>query len=159
MIWGAIWIGGRSDIVIMERDLTSARNGYSAISYEQCLNQALSDDWFQELIFMQDNAPIHRADRIVSWFQERSRQLLEWPPNSPDLNPIEHVWAMLKRLINERYPDLLRQGQSAVAVEAFKEAIRECWRLLDQEKIDSLIRSMTTRVNTVIAVEGWHTRF
>jgi len=61
---------------------------------------------------------------------------------------------MLKRLIKEQFPDLMRQGQSALALEAFKEAIRECWRLLDQEKIDSLIRSMTTRVNTVIAVEG-----
>jgi len=45
---------------------------------------------------MQDNAPIHTANIIRNWLDEHSIPLVDWPPYSPVLNPIEHVWAKLK---------------------------------------------------------------
>ena len=56
---------------------------------------------------MQDNASIHTAGVVAIWLRDHFiPQLLNWPPYSPNLNPIKHLWARLKEMIYERYPEL-----------------------------------------------------
>ena len=45
--------------------------------------------WQPGLIFMQDNAPIHKAKKVIEWFNENGIEVIHWPPYLPDLNPIE----------------------------------------------------------------------
>ncbi|EYE92581.1 uncharacterized protein EURHEDRAFT_186358 [Aspergillus ruber CBS 135680] len=59
------------------------------------------------------HGPIWRLSKIIyllygnlSWFDEHGIPLIDWPPYSPDLNPIEHAWAKLKERIYMLYPDL-----------------------------------------------------
>ena len=62
--------------------------------------------WGPGAIFQQDNAPIHTAKKTMEWFENKAIPVLEWPPYSPDMNPIEHMWAMLKRKLYQLFPDI-----------------------------------------------------
>jgi len=159
MIWGAIWIGGRSDIVFMERDETSPRQGYTAWSYLKVLNAQKETIWSPGMKFQQENCSSHTAGEIRDWFKANDIEVEEWPPNSPDLSPIEHVWKILKDRLNDNYPELINMGKSKKAFEAFQRAIISEWALIDHGLIDSLILSMDNRVHAVLEAKGWHTRY
>jgi hypothetical protein len=64
MVWGAIWLGGRADLVIMERDEESRGDGYSANSYLKVLEQEIPKCFIPGRVFMQDNASIHNAKKV-----------------------------------------------------------------------------------------------
>ena len=51
----------------------------------------------EDILFLQDNAPVHKAYSVMDWFERNCIELVEYPPYSPDLNPIEHVWVELKK--------------------------------------------------------------
>jgi transposase len=108
---------------------------------------------------MQDNAPIHKAGSVLRWYEDHGIPLLDWPPYSLDLNPIEHVWVWLKRYINEHYPELKNMGNCDADYKALCEAIEQAWNALDQDKIDDLIRSMSRRTLAVWKAKGWHSKY
>ena len=125
MVWGAIWVSERLDIYIINRDLESKKEGYSHKSYIDVLNDQLPIIWSPGIIFMQDNAPIHIANAIRQWFENHVIPVLEWLPYSPDLNPIEIVWAWLKEWITIKGSELSELGKSEKAYQRLYRAIRE----------------------------------
>ena len=160
MVWAAFWGGGVSDLYPLERDFEAKKMGYSANSYLDVLDQNLTQFYEPGLIFMQDNAPIHTTRKVRFWFETHRVEVMEWPPYSPDLNPIEHLWYRLKELVYTRHPELLGIGRSLDKVrEAMIKAMLEVWEEVGEKLRYDLIDSMTTRVNAVLAAEGWYTRF
>jgi hypothetical protein len=137
MVWGAIWIGGRSELFIMERDEESKRGGYSARSYLQVLEDQLPTIWSSGMTFMRDNASIHNAHVAKDWFANNGIPVMDWPP---DLNPIEMVWGWLKDWITTNHPELIDMGDNEDAYQALYAAIKEGWESIPQEKIDNLIK-------------------
>ena len=53
-------------------------------------------------IFQQDSAPCHIARIVKQWLAEPGVQLLDWPGNSPDLNPIENLWVSIKKRVAQK---------------------------------------------------------
>lgn len=161
MIWGAIFGGGYSDLYQMNRDPFSARQGFSSQSYLETLEENLPQFFMNsERIFMHDNAPIHTAKIIKAWLWENAIPITDWPPYSPDLNPIEHAWAKLKEMIDRLDPDLDKfEGTKEQLVTHFQGLIHKAWEELGQDYFDRLIQSMNRRCEAVIAAEGWYTRY
>ncbi|GFU78831.1 transposable element Tc1 transposase [Trichonephila clavipes] len=97
-------------------------------------------------IFQQDNSRPHTA-RVAQDFL-RHFQTLPWPPRSPDLSPVEHVWDQLKRQMTSFY-----------SVHDLELAVQDLWAHLPQDKIRCLIHSMPDRVEACIAAGGGPTRY
>ena len=91
MVWASCWYDGFSDLVPMVRDGESTAKGYSAASYIAVLDEVLPQIYSPGLIFMQDNARVHTAGVTKNWLEIHGIEVMEWPPYSPDLNPIEHL--------------------------------------------------------------------
>jgi len=85
---------------------------------------------------------------------------MRWPVNSPDLNPIENLWAWLKLELHRRYPDTkyLPEGTDAVRA-VLKDRLMEIWWEIGEEVLDRLINSMPHRVQEVIEAKGWYTSY
>lgn len=152
---------GRSDLYVLDRDFAAAKHGYTANSYIEVLDAQVALDF--EMLrpdpyrFMQDNASIHTAHKTRRWFAEKGIIVIPWPPYSPDLNPIEHIWWVLKKLLQEHYPNL--SGRGEVDIEVMEEALKECWTMIPKETFDKLYQSMPRRVAAYIKANGWHTKY
>ncbi len=59
-----------------------------------------------DLIFQQEWAPVHTAEGTKSWFNDHGVIVLEWAANSPDLNPIENLWGIVKRKMRDTRPTM-----------------------------------------------------
>ena len=91
MFWAAFGFGIKSDLVIIEGDQNAKRGGVTAKVYLEVLAEHLSTILEYNSIFMQDNAPIYKANKVTEWFQEMGIDVMAWPLYSPDLNPIENL--------------------------------------------------------------------
>jgi len=135
----------------MERDPLAKKNGYSAKPYVKILEDNLLGIWSPGLIFIHDNAPIHNAGAAKLWLEEHGITLMKWPPYSPDLNPIKHLWFHLKKMVYEVRPDIEQvRGDDEKVRTALFETLEEAWPRLSEELLATLIGSMKSRVNSFI---------
>lgn len=93
---------------------------------------------------VEDNAPIHSSAVNEAQAAKQGFAYLDHPPSSPDLNPIENVWANLKILVAARHP------RTTTADELFQVAQEE-WDAMPQYVIDHSVDSMTRRLRDVIS--------
>jgi len=99
---------------------------------------------------MHDGAPCHRSKAVKNFFEKNRIQMLEWPGNSPDLNPIENLWNFMKKKVSEKHPSSL---------DALQRAIKEVWfRDITPDYCCKLMDSMPRRLQEVIKNKGGHTK-
>ena len=103
-------------------------------------------------VFQDDGAPCHRARSVTNWKAEKGIKVLPWPAQSPDLNPIEHLWNLLKRRIKNRIP-------RPTNIKQLEEYVYEEWNQLDVSTLRKLVLSLPTRIRAVIASKGFQTRY
>jgi hypothetical protein len=97
MAWACVWLDERgrprrSKLVIMERDPSAKKRGYSAQSYIEALKKGLLPHYRRSQLFMQDNVGIHRSRAVAAFHLEHHINTINLPAYLPNLNPIEDLW-------------------------------------------------------------------
>jgi transposase len=156
MIWGGITHGKKTELGVFKRTEQNGRKArITAQAYvDQIYKGPLDRFWNDgdDMLLMEDGAPIHRSLAPKKWLADKNIKKLEWPAMSPDLNPIENLWYTMKVKVHKASSPYMR-------IELFTKSIVKCWNEIPQEKIDRLIDSMPERIKAVIKAKGMSTRW
>jgi transposase len=106
----------------------------------------------EEVIFQQDNDPKHRSKKVQNYLSNQKFTVLDWPSQSPDINPIENAWRHLKR-------EIFNREIKAKNLDHLFEIVKEEWEKIPLSFFQNLIESMSDRVKAVYKNKGGHTNY
>ncbi len=152
MMWGCFSWHGLGPLVRIDGRINSERYIEEILGYHVIPFLEEFEEEYGEYLFQQDNAPIHTNIRTRNFIEEMAISLLPWPGQSPDLNPIEHLWDELERRIRakQNHPKNLRE---------LEVLLQECWSEISREVYQKLVTSMVHRIEAVIKARGYPTRY
>jgi hypothetical protein len=146
-VWGCFAAHGVATLYLVVGILVKAK--YQDILENEMLPSADllfgREDWY----FQQDNDPKHTANIIKQWFVDYDIPKMDWPAQSPDLNPIENPWSILDHRIKSRKPNNTKQHF---------EIIKNAWHDLPVDILTKLVESMPHRCQAVIDANGYATK-
>jgi transposase len=143
-VWAAFCSSDKVALAFVSSKMKSA--DYDRVLAEH-LEPFMHQHRHENLIFQQDNAPIHVSRESRKWFKDNLITLLDWPACSPDLSPIENIWGHFVRAIyagNKQY----------ATVAELKIAILAAWDNLTPETLQNHANSVPNRVFQVIQRNG-----
>jgi len=105
----------------------------------------------EQLILMEDGAPVHHGKVLELWRKAHGIAKLQWLPNSLDLNPIENLWKIMK--------DFLYHHKKPSNKQEMMDTIKTVWEEVSFEQLQNLIESMPNRMKVVISARGGSTRW
>jgi hypothetical protein len=141
-VWAAVGVGYKSNLVMFPQwKLCKGRRGMvktpfrvTAVEYtERCLRPLDAQGDIRRRLFLQDNARIHTANHTIEALKGMNWTLVErFPPYSPDLNPIELMWAVFNRRVAELRPATLEELTGCA---------QRVWDEFDQSEVDHFCAS------------------
>ncbi len=141
MIWGMILFNGKFKIYRVDGMMNS--NNYIDLLEKHVIEDIVEMGFkLSDVSFMQDNASCHKSKRTLQWFKDHNLTLLDWPPQSPDMNPIENLWKYLDTQVRMRQHEIFN--------------VDDLWKILleEAEKINKdivkkLFKSIPKRINSL----------
>ncbi len=139
MIWAAMSSAGVGPLCFLKSTVNAAI--YQEILEHFMLPSADKLYGDADFIFQQDLAPAHTAKGTKSLFNDHGVTVFDWPANSPDLNPIENLWGIVKRKMRDTRPN---------NADDLKATVKETWASIPPQQCHKLITSMPRRIEAVI---------
>lgn len=147
MVWGAFSWRGVGPLVLVQGRMDQYQ-------YKEILEKHMMPYFVDKMddgrIFQHDNDPKHTARSVKSYLNEATVSVLEWPPQSPDLNPIENLWSHVERQMEGR--------KYRSSVELF-ESVTEIWKSIPADVCRKLVDSMHKRCQEVLRNKGYPIKY
>lgn len=151
MVWGCF--SGRGMGTLHRIEGTMNQNSYQEVlrtSLLPSIDKLYGPNDTGECLFQQDNAPCHKAASVLAFLQRRNISTMQWPPQSPDFNPIENLWNILKKEVSLKKPE---------NINSLWEVIHKAWNNVSEQQIAALVGSMPERMKLAISAKGGATRY
>ena len=110
-------------------------------------------------MFVQDNTPIHWSKSTLEWLGTKQITLMEFPPYSLDLNPIENIWGLLKDILTKQLSHRFPVGSSEEVQEETVCIIEDGWWSTLDKNLREVIQSIKKRVDAIIKNKGWYSSY
>ena len=151
MFWGCFTFNGTGRLCSIEVKMNSVKyQEILAIKLVPSMQKSFPDE---SGIFQQDNEPCHTSKKMQNFFKKAKLTGLDWPGNSPDLNPIENLWAIIKK---KRFKNCDCFSKTKLI-----KSIIQIWYNDDevQNICSTLVDSMPTQILMIINAKGGHTKY
>ena len=143
MIWGGISMMGPTSLAVIEGSVN--QYSYQQILHEHLLPAASGYYGAENWRFQQDNAPPHKAASTREWLRNNCPVVLDWPPNSADLSPIENIWGIMKPKVEK---------ETATNFADFSQAVVKTWNEMEPDMIRKCIDTMPLRMKLCVELNG-----
>jgi transposase len=151
MVWACITSEGPGYLCRIFNKMDAS--GYRSILQEHFLNTLQYYGLRRsDIILQQDNDPKHVSKLVAKWLRSNHIETLSWPSQSPDLNPIENLWAAIKKRI-------AKLTTQAYSIDDLWDKVQDVWNEVTKEQCLKLIDSMPKRIAAVIEAKGGHTKW
>lgn len=148
MVWGCMAASGVGNLVFI--DSIMDRYGYLNILKNNLLESSIKLGLDRSFVFQQDNDPKHTSHVVREWLLYNAKNQLKTPPQSPDMNVIEHLWEHLERQIRKH--DIKTKDD-------LKRVLQEEWYKISPNVTQSLVNSMPSRMKAVLKAKGYATKY
>ena len=148
MVWGCMAAKGVGRLHIVEGIVNADK--YINI-LQHCMIPSAQQLFQGTYFFQDDNAPCHRAKVVVAWMKQNNISTIDWPAQSPDLNPIENLWHKIAVEISKCRPGSKRE---------LIESLIAAWnRVVTRDHLIKLVHSMPARCKAVLKSKGWPIKY
>jgi hypothetical protein len=153
MVWACFWGGGFGPLVVVDGNMDQVKYVNTLSEHFLPWFQKLQEQHDDKLIFQEDGATCHTAS-YTQWWKKRWEigGFEYWPAQSPDLNPIENLWAIIKKEL-EKYRSKIKNTKDLLFY------IKRIWNELTLDLAHKLVSSMGNRCQEVIDAEGFYTHY
>lgn len=148
MVWGCMAASGVGRLHIVDGMVNATK--YIGI-LQKCMLPSAQLLFRNQFFFQDDNAPCHRAKLVTKWKCQKNIRTIDWPAQSPDLNPIENLWHKVALEISKRHPTTKRE---------LIESLIAAWnRVITHDHLVRLVHSMPKRCTQVLKNKGWPIKY
>ena len=144
MVWGAIGFGYKSELLAFDENCNQ-RSYIDLLEKNKIIDHLNNIYGERQYLFQQDNAPPHVAKSTIAWLEKKVFLLKNWPPHSPDLSPIEMMWAIAKSKMDT---------DGVTTKEELFARVKEVWNSIPLAFVNNMVSSFEARLRAVCHLRG-----